>query len=154
MRLEKHPSKILRKKCRYLGDLSKKRKDRINKMLKQLQVFGGIGLAAPQVGWNARVFVMNVTQKPEDNLVFINPEIVEYNGDMVDYPEGCLSFPGLVGLVERPQGVTVKAIDIDGEEFTFIDDALAARCAMHEIDHLDGILLIDVAKKLYEAPKS
>lgn len=150
MRLKLHPNKILRKQCRPITELTKRRKDKIQKMLELMRKFKGIGIAAPQLGWNAQVFVMNVTQDPKDDLVFINPEIVEVSGDIVEYPEGCLSLPGIIGIVDRPQKLVMRATNLEGEEFTFTDDALAARCAMHEFDHLLGILIIDLAKEFYK----
>ena len=149
MRLKFHPSKILRKQCRPIVDLTPKHKEKIHKMLELMKEHDGIGIAAPQLGWNARVFVMNVIQEPGHDLVFINPEIVETSGDIVEYPEGCLSLPGVIGIVDRPQKVIMRATNLYGEEFTFVDDALAARCAMHELDHLSGVLMIDRAKRIY-----
>jgi len=113
----------------------------------------GIGLAAPQVGWNARVFVMNVDldRNPENEIVFINPEIIEESGDLVEFEEGCLSFPGITGAVDRHLKAVVQAQNMEGDLFTLTDASLAARCMLHEIDHLEGILFIDKAKKLYKS---
>ena len=149
--LNKEKNKILRKKCRPIKDLTEQRKDKIRKMFKLMYENGGMGLAAPQCGWNARVFIMNVTQNPRGELVFINPKIVEVSkNDIVEMPEGCLSFPGIVGAVDRPRKAVIEALDINGNLFTLTDAAWAARCMLHEIDHLDGILFVEKAKKLYK----
>ena len=148
MHLEFYPSKMLRKICRPISELTKKRKNKIKEMLILMKRFGGIGIAAPQLGWNARIFVMNVTRKLDDDMVFINPEIVETSGDIITYPEGCLSIPGAIGLVERQRNVIIKALDLNGKEFVLSDDSLLARCALHELDHLNGILMIDKAKRI------
>ncbi|MCA8921885.1 MAG: peptide deformylase [Planctomycetes bacterium] len=103
----------------------------------------GIGLAAPQVGWHARVFVVNVTGKPEDELAFINPEITERSGGLWSFEEGCLSLPGIRGKVKRERKITLKGTDLEGKPIELSADGLVARCILHEFDHLDGILFID-----------
>ncbi len=149
-----YPNKALRKKARVIGTITPRRQDKIIAMLKLMRENDGIGLAAIQIGWNARVFVMNITGNHENDLVFINPVIQEASGEIYEFMEGCLSIPGMVGLVDRHRKVIVTATDLNGEEFTFEDDQLAARCVLHEIDHLDGKLFIDRAKKLYKNEKS
>lgn len=103
----------------------------------------GIGLAAPQVGWSVRLFVINITGKPEDEHVLVNPEIVERRGGLWDYEEGCLSLPGIRGKVKREREIVLKAQDLDGQPFELVCDGLTARCILHEYDHLDGTLFID-----------
>ena len=125
----------------------------------------GIGLAAPQVGWNVRLFLMNVTGEPEDEYVLINPEVLERTGTHM-MEEGCLSLPDIRGKFTRPAKLRVKAITTTGkalreagDDFSKIElqeveleaEGLVARCIQHELDHLDGILIIDKfspAKKL------
>lgn len=103
----------------------------------------GIGLAAPQVGWHVRIFVVNVTGKPEDELVFVNPEITERSGGMWSFEEGCLSLPGIRGKVKRERAIKLTGTDLDGEPIELEADGLVARCILHEYDHLDGVLFID-----------
>ncbi|MHA2061162.1 MAG: peptide deformylase [Candidatus Sifarchaeia archaeon] len=146
----RHPNKFLRRKCRRVKTVTDRRKKKIKRMFELMAEKGGIGLAAPQIGWNARVFVMNTTKDPEKNLVFVNPEIVAVGGELIEFPEGCLSLPDVVGMVDRRQKVKVKAYDINGEPFLAEDQSIAGRCMLHEIDHLDGILMIDRAKKIIE----
>jgi peptide deformylase len=144
-----HPNKGLRRKASLLNNITATSKDKIRAMFQMMYNLGGIGLAAPQVGWNVRVFVMNISGNHNDELVFINPYIVEESGDPWEMEEGCLSIPGITGAVERNSKVIMKAKNIDGSSFTFCGTDLAGRCALHEFDHLQGILFIDKARKLY-----
>jgi len=109
----------------------------------------GVGLAAPQVGILKRVVVIDIGNRL---LELINPEIIETSGKQ-NGPEGCLSFPGLSGEVCRPEYVKVKALNRDGEEYVVEGKGLLARALMHEIDHLNGVIFIDLADKLFEAKK-
>ncbi len=104
----------------------------------------GVGLAAPQVGVSERMMVLDVPVEDAPNFsgVVINPEIVSTEGTQRGQ-EGCLSIPGLREDVTRHEVLTVKALDIEGKEFTFSCDALLSRAIQHEIDHLDGVLFID-----------
>ena len=151
LRIIGHPNKILRRKCRDIKKLTIRRKGKIQQMFKLMHENNGIGLAAPQVGWNANIFIMNITGKPEDELVFINPIITDQSGGLVEIEEGCLSLPGITGDVFRHLKMTVQATDINGDVFKLEDDSWAARCVQHEMDHLSGILLIDKAERLYKS---
>ena len=101
----------------------------------------GLAVAAPQVGVLKRLFVY---QMPDDETVraIINPVISESSGEWV-YDEGCLSVPGLSWEIARPKQVHLTGIDLDGNEVSFEADDLLARMFQHELDHLDGVLLID-----------
>jgi peptide deformylase len=103
----------------------------------------GVGLAAPQIGKNLRLTVVDVTagKNPEGKIVLINPEIIHAEGEKRE-EEGCLSLPGFRGYVVRPQFVTVKAQNAKGEPFEIRGEDLLARAFCHEIDHLNGILFI------------
>jgi peptide deformylase len=103
----------------------------------------GVGLAAPQIGLNLRVAVVDVTggKNPEGRVVLANPEVIHYEGEKRE-EEGCLSIPGFRGYVVRPQFVTVKAQNAQGEPFEIRGEDLLARAFCHEIDHLNGILFI------------
>ena len=81
-------------------------------------------------------------KETKERIVCINPQIVDTKGTVVN-EEGCLSFPGIYFEVERPEIVTVQAIDLNGKQFTFEVDGLAARCMLHETDHCDGIVFLD-----------
>jgi peptide deformylase len=103
----------------------------------------GIGLAAPQIGKNIRLAVVDVTggKNPEAKIVLVNPEIIAGEGEKRE-EEGCLSIPGFRGYVVRPQFVTIKAQDGKGEYFEIRGEDLLARAFCHEIDHLNGILFL------------
>ena len=109
----------------------------------------GVGLAAPQVGQSLKLFVMDCSggKDPASRMALINPQIIETKETQVG-EEGCLSFPDIYFQVERPRVVTVTAFDVHGKEFTAQVEDLAARCVLHETDHLYGKLYIDFLKEL------
>jgi len=99
----------------------------------------GIGLAAPQVGVQKRIFVYDWGEGPG---VVVNPRIEESDGEWV-YEEGCLSIPGLTWEILRPKEIHLVGVDLDGNEVSIETDELPARLFQHELDHLDGVLLLD-----------
>ena len=103
----------------------------------------GVGLAAPQIGLSMRLAVVDVTggKNPEAKIVFANPEVIHAEGEKRE-EEGCLSIPGFRGYVIRPQFVTVRAQNAQGESFEIRGEDLLARAFCHEIDHLNGILFL------------
>ena len=114
----------------------------IEDMLDTLYDAEGVGLAAHQVGILKRLIVIDVSEEGNDPIILINPEILETDGCQVGN-EGCLSIPGKVGVVERPNYVKVKAYNKDMEEFIIEGTELLARALCHEIDHLNGILYVE-----------
>jgi peptide deformylase len=116
----------------------------IDNLIATVDEAGGLGLAAPQIGVTKRVIV--VVEVGEDGLrthhVLVNPEIVSACGEDV-CEEGCLSIPGIYANVKRPQSVVVKGLDRQGKQVNVEASGLMARAFAHEIDHLDGILLVD-----------
>ena len=116
----------------------------VDKMFATMYDASGVGLAAPQVGISKRFFVMDVRDEDDNRKpqVFINPQIIHIEGEQVGQ-EGCLSFPGLFQVVRREMRVIVRAQDVKGNEFEADLEGLAARCALHETDHCDGIVFID-----------
>lgn len=144
IRFENDP--ILRKKCRLIEKIDDKLKILVDDMYETMYKAEGVGLAAPQIGILKRVVVIDVGEGP---VTLINPEIIKTSGKQVDN-EGCLSIPGRQGEVERPDTVTVKALDIDGKEITVRGKELFARAICHELDHLDGVLFIDKVIKFTE----
>ena len=103
----------------------------------------GVGLAAPQVGIQQRFFVYDTGDGPN---VLLNPQIVETEGEWT-YEEGCLSIPGLAFEIVRPKLVTVRALDLDGNEVVVQGDEVVGRVFLHETDHLDGVLMFDRLEK-------
>jgi len=113
----------------------------VDAMYETMYDANGAGLAANQVGVQQRFFVYDVNDDTGPHAVF-NPEIVATEGEWL-YEEGCLSLPGLSFEIVRPKLVTVKGLDIDGNEVTIQGDELLGRVFLHETDHLDGLLLLD-----------
>lgn len=106
---------------------------------------GGVGLAAPQVGFSKRMFVMDIPEGDDRDavkVVMVNPEIIRVEGEQTG-DEGCLSFPGLFQTVQREMRVIARAQNIKGEQFEIDVEGLAARCILHETDHCDGIVFLD-----------
>ena len=130
---------ILRKKSREITHINDRIKTLLDDMAETMYVSEGVGLAAPQVGVLRRVVVIDIG---EGLLKLINPEIIEVEGESIDY-EGCLSVPGASGKVKRPEKVKIKYLDIDGNEKEMEGTGLLARAMCHEIDHLNGTLFID-----------
>jgi peptide deformylase len=117
------------------GDLARLTDTMIETMYEAI----GLGLAAPQVGVLKRLYTYDVGDGP---AVLINPQIVDSSGEW-SYDEGCLSIPDLHVEIVRPKLVTVQGIDLDGKEVVFEGDELLGRLIQHEIDHLDGVLMLD-----------
>lgn len=110
----------------------------------------GVGLAAPQIGISLRLSVIDVVGDKKNQLVIINPEIIEAVNTK-EFEEGCLSVPGAYDKVIRAEKVTVKALDAQGKPFEIQADGLLAECLQHEIDHLNGKLFIDLLSPLKKA---
>ncbi|MHC4219112.1 MAG: peptide deformylase [Planctomycetota bacterium] len=112
------------------------------RMLELMKEADGAGLAAPQVGLAWRMFVTKADDRRPD-LVYVNPVLRELDPEIAPREEGCLSLPGITVDVRRPEAATMTAQDLEGREFTLRDDDLLARVWQHEVDHLDGVLIID-----------
>jgi peptide deformylase len=140
----KYPDPVLRVRARDVGGVDAQIMELAAEMLRLMREEDGVGLAAPQVGESLRMFV-TAAQEEESapERVYINPAIVSFEGALEASEEGCLSLPGIRGTIRRPSKVTVRAMGLDGQPFTLTSSALLARCWQHEIDHLDGILIID-----------
>lgn len=141
---------VLRKKCKDIDQSYPNLDKLIKDMFETMYNAEGIGLAAPQIGLDIRLFVVDLEPLAEDNpqysgfkKVFINPIIVEEKGEKVKYDEGCLSLPGINETVEREETIRIQYLD---ENFVRHDEEYSdffARCIQHEYDHIEGILFID-----------
>ena len=140
---------ILRKKSREVTEFNERLFDLLDDMKETMYHSGGVGLAGPQVGVLKRVVVMDVSEDRNEFIELINPEIVATEGEQTG-AEGCLSVPGVYGIVTRPEVVTVKAQDRFGEWYEADGEELTARCFCHELDHLDGILYTEVMERFLE----
>ncbi len=144
----------LRQPSKEVHKVSKKISDLVRDLLDTMYAQNGVGLAAPQIGENVRVFVIDVStnNEPLNPLVFINPKIIKKSG-AIKSNEGCLSFPEAYTDVKRYKNVMIKAINEHGKSFVMEakDGTLLARAIQHENDHLDGILFIDHCISRFEA---
>lgn len=130
---------ILRKECREVTEMTPKLSQLIDDMFETMYEANGVGLAAPQVGIRKRLVVIDCGDDP---LVLINPVVLETSGSQTGQ-EGCLSVPGKAGIVTRPNYAKVKALDENMDEIIVEGEELLARCMLHEIDHLNGVLYVD-----------
>lgn len=119
----------------------------IDDMFETMYEAKGVGLAAPQIGINLRLSVIDVVGDKAQQIVIINPEIIESEGSEV-YQEGCLSVPGAYDKVKRARWVKIRATDRNGNLFEMASDGLLGECFQHEIDHLNGKLFVDLLSPL------
>lgn len=137
----------LKRKSEEISCIDDEVKNLIRDMFDTLYSTTGIGLAAPQIGVNKRVIIIDLKESSEA-IVLINPKILSKKG-MRDSEEVCLSYPGYYGYVERPRKVEVSGLNEKGEVKIYCAEGLLCRVLCHEIDHLDGILYTDKAYKVY-----
>jgi peptide deformylase len=130
---------VLRKRATEIDDIDGKLVTLSEEMLETMYAEPGIGLAAPQVGIGRRLFVYDIGDGPN---AIVNPVIEESRGEWL-YEEGCLSVPGLHWEIVRPKEIYVTGYDLDGNEISLEADELLSRLFQHELDHLDGVLLVD-----------
>ena len=135
---------VLRQRAEPVGVVTDEVRTLVKDMFETMYAAEGIGLAAPQVGVGLRVVVLDV--RPRDATaeptVLINPNQLQSDEEVLG-EEGCLSLPGIVGEVKRPSTVLLEALGVDGARFEVELKGIAARAALHEMDHLDGVLLTD-----------
>lgn len=150
-----YPDPVLRRPSRPIPVVTDELRHLAGEMFRIMYETRGVGLAGPQVGYGYQIFVLNVGGRPDDERVFLNPEIVARSGEIVE-EEGCLSFPGIVARIARAERATLRATDLEGREVTLEGEGLLAKAFQHEMDHLDGILIIDrmtPAERLAAAPQ-
>lgn len=144
----KYGDPVLITKAEKVEEITDEIRELVANMFETMYASEGIGLAAQQVGELKMVAVVDpsVGEDPEAKVVLINPEITEESEEVEPFQEGCLSFPEIRFDVVRPAGITVKALNMDGEEMEYKVDEIMARVFQHEIDHLNGIVFIDHLK--------
>ncbi|NLM53029.1 MAG: peptide deformylase [Firmicutes bacterium] len=147
-KIRKNQDPVLREKAKAIKKITPPILKLLDDMAETMYAANGVGLAAPQIGISKRLVVIDV-QDENGLLKLINPVITDKKGAEVAI-EGCLSFPGLAGEVERAEEVIVKALDPEGKELVIAATGLLARALQHEIDHLDGILFLDRALRIIE----
>lgn len=137
--IKKHPDKVLRRKSQPVARITEREMALFQDMLHTMHHCSGIGLAAPQIGINIRLFVVDIGKGP---LLIANPKILKIKGkDRME--EGCLSLPDVVVNIERPSEVVIRGLNEKGETVEIDAKGLLARVILHEIDHLQGRLIID-----------
>ena len=149
------PEPLLRLKSKQVTKFDTELQTLVDNMFETMRAAPGVGLAAPQIGESLRLVVVEYTEDEDENAkpkkyVLINPEIVKRSEETVTDIEGCLSLPGLAGIVERHEAVTVKAKNRFGKPLKIEAEGWLARIFQHEIDHLDGVLYIDRAEEVFE----
>ena len=138
-----YPNPVLRKVAENV-EFDDDLKALVKAMFERMFASKGVGLAAPQVGLQKRVLVLNEDgEDNEKNLALINPKIVELSGPKTLFEEGCLSFPGIYAEVTRPDRCRVEAFDVDGNKIEREFSGFESRIVQHEYDHLEGVLLVD-----------
>jgi peptide deformylase len=144
------PDRRLRNKAQPVQTVTDDIRRLIDDMAETMYTAPGIGLAAIQVDVPLRVLVIDLSETRDQLQVFINPEIIECDGEQT-IEEGCLSVPGIYEPVTRPDHVKVRALDRDGKPFDLEARDLLATCIQHEIDHLNGIVFVDHLSRLKRA---
>ncbi|MFL6556632.1 MAG: peptide deformylase, partial [Bacillus sp. (in: firmicutes)] len=143
-----YPAEILEQTCKPVIKFDKKLAKILDNMYDTMIEFDGVGLAAPQIGLDARISIVDIDDEL-GTIEMINPVILETSGEQTG-PEGCLSFPGLFGEVTRPNFVKIEAFDRKGRKYTLEAEEFLARAIQHEIDHLDGILFTSKVTRYLE----
>jgi len=158
-------NEILRKKAKRITNFKdKKLQTLIDDMIETMLDAPGVGLAAPQVAIGHRLIVVKLPDDEESQQeygddagvlhIVLNPDIVKRSNTMVEGVEACLSIPGIFGTVDRHEQITIKGQDRDGKDIRIKANGWLARVFQHEIDHLDGVLFIDIANKLWRASEA
>ena len=144
LEIKKFGCPVLRQKATLICDITDEVQQLIEDMFATMYAAEGVGLAAQQVGFTERLLVLDVRPRDpmSEPLAFINPEILWTEGECIG-EEGCLSLPGIVGDVRRPAQIGVRALDGNGREFETDLDGIVAKALQHEIDHLNGVLIVE-----------
>jgi len=142
------PDQRLRTVAKPVAEVDDNVRNIIDDMFETMYDAPGIGLAATQVDIHQRIITIDVSEDKSEPLVFINPEITVLEGEPETMQEGCLSVPGFYEEVTRIEHCLVKALDRDGKEFELECQGLLAVCIQHEVDHLEGKLMVDYVSPL------
>ncbi len=142
MEIASYPDKVLRRPTEPVTKVDSRTKELVRRMLETMYSSGGVGLSANQIGFSVRLAVVNPTGEKEDEMVLINPEIISSKGrDLLE--EGCLSCPGIKAPIARKEKITIRYVDLEGGSHEEEYAGFLARIIQHEVDHLDGRLIID-----------
>lgn len=134
------PDLILTKKTSLIKEVDSTTKKLVGDMIEVCRKANGIGLAAPQIGKSIRLCIINLEHMGLLPFALINPRIIKKSWKKIEMEEGCLSIPGVFGIVKRPERIKVEAQNLNGEKNVFYATGMVSRVIQHEVDHLDGIL--------------
>lgn len=136
--------------CDAVVEINEEIKDLIKNLKDTLATVEGVGLASPQIAVNKRVVLIDVSPDNSSPIILINPKVLEASKETDKDYEGCLSYVGHEGIVERPIKMVVEALNEEGVVMTYKVEDFMARVFCHEMDHLDGIVYMDKAEEMYE----
>ncbi|MDF2606921.1 MAG: def1 [Bacillales bacterium] len=148
LKIIEHPNEILSTECEEVFVFDNKLRKLIKNMYETMIEHDGVGLAAPQIGINKRIAIVDIDDGT-GLIELINPVIIHETGRITDI-EGCLSIPGVFGDVTRAHEIKIRAQNAKGKQFTITANGFLARAIAHEIDHLNGTLFISKVEKYYE----
>lgn len=149
----KDPDPVLREKAKTVTKFNRNLHKLLDDMAETMYHAEGVGLAAPQIGIQKRVIIVDTGEEDGGLIEMVNPEIVEREGEQLG-PEGCLSIPNLNGDVRRSMRVKLQGQDRNGESVTVDAMEFQARAFQHEVDHLNGVLFTDLAVKVYDVSQA
>ncbi len=147
MQITTYPADVLRKKASPFKEYGTPAKRLFEEMLETMYSNNGVGLAAPQVSKSLRFFIFDISPKQNDPQIFINPKIIHVHGKLPS-TEGCLSLPELEAKVTRAEKIRIQATNLEGKQFEVDAEGLLAIVIQHELDHLEGMLLVDRMSRL------
>ena len=142
------PNKLLRQISKPVENVGNEEQKLMDDMLETMYSAGGIGLAATQIDVHQRILVIDVSENRDKPQIFVNPTFTVSDQQNLDYDEGCLSIPGFYETISRPKKVVIHSQDQHGKHFDLEADGILAVCIQHEIDHLDGKLMVDYISRL------
>ena len=148
LKVVNYPAEILEQTCKPVVKFDRKLAKILDNMYDTMIEYDGVGLAAPQIGLDARIAIVDIDDEL-GTIEMINHVILEISGEQTG-PEGCLSFPGLFGEVTRPDFVKIEAFDRKGKKYMLEAEDFLARAIQHEMDHLDGILFTTKVSRYLE----
>ncbi len=140
-----YPNKKLRKKAKPITEINIKLKKQINDMFNTMYFHKGIGLAGTQVNIHKSIIVIDISKTKNHKLILINPKIIQQYG-FIKTQEGCLSIPKYFNTIKRFANLTLKTTNLEGQKIIFKTKTILSICIQHEIDHLNGKLIIDYEK--------
>jgi peptide deformylase len=150
LKILQYPDERLHKVARPVSEVTDNIRRLVRDMAETMYAAPGVGLAATQVDVHQCIIVVDVSETHDELRVFINPELVAHSGTSV-HEEGCLSVPGIYEKVERPEKITVRALNERGETFVLEADGLLATCVQHEMDHLKGRVFVEYLSVLKQS---